>query len=184
MSSVEQPVGESVRGSFWNRIARALRLDPSVFDAVEADPHSILQALPIVLLAGIARGVFDLPTEAGPGVVASTASAIVLWLLATGLLTSVGVNWLHGTSDFREMLRVLGFAAAPLWLLAPAFFLEGRAHDAAGLLVHAWAIAAAVVAVRQALDVSTGRALGVCGLSFALAVGLLLLLGAPMGHCA
>jgi len=159
----------------------ALLLDGRVFDEVEADPEGLLQAACVVLVAGLARGVFSLSGESGPAFVPSLAGAIVLWLLATGLLASVGVRWLHGTSDFHEMLRTLGFAAMPLWLLAPASFLPDPARLGGELLLHAWAIAAAVVAVRQALDVGTARALLACGLALAAAAGLLVLLGGQAG---
>lgn len=182
-NSIETRADDEVGGHFWKRVGRALWLDPRLFDEVEGDPGALRQAVWVVLAAGLASGVFGLSAEGGgPGVVRSLAGAIVLWLVATGLLASVGVRWLHGTTDFREMLRTLGFAAVPLWFLAPAFLLEDRAHAAVGALVHAWAVGAAVVAVRQALDVSTARALAACGLSLALAIGLILLLGLPVVH--
>lgn len=165
---------------FWTRVVRVGRLDVRVLDEVEADPRALLQSLAVVVGAGLARGIFGLSGEVGPGIVGSLAGAVVLWLLSAALLTTVGVGWLHGTSDFREMLRTLGFAVAPLWLLAPAALLGGGGlHLAAGWLLHLWALAAAVVAVRQALDVSTGRALAACALSLGLAIALLVLLGLP-----
>jgi hypothetical protein len=179
--SNEHSTNKDVGGHFWKRIARVLWLDPRLFDEVEEDPRGLLQAVWIVLVAGLSRGGLGLSAEHAPGVVASVAGAIILWLVATGLLTTVGVRWLHGVTDFREMLRTLGFAAVPLWLLAPVVLLEGHAHTAVVGLVHLWAIAAAVIAVRQALDVGTARALAACGLSLALAIGLLLLLGVPHG---
>ena len=162
-----------------HRATRALWLDPRVFDEVERDPHALIQAAWIVIGAGVARGLFGIATETNPGLVGSLAGAIVLWLLATGLLATVGVRWLHGTSDFREMLRTVGFAALPLWFLAPVSLLGGPARVALAVLVHVWAVGAAVVAVRQALDVGTGRALATCALALVVALGLLLLLGVP-----
>lgn len=167
-------------GQFLRRVGRVLRLDTRVFDEVEADPGALPQAAGIVLVAGVARGVFGLALGGGPGFVGSLAGAIVLWLLATSLLTGVGARWVHGTTDFHETLRTLGFAAAPLWLLAPAFFVPSAAAGVAAVVVHAWAIAAAVIAVRQALDVATARALVACGITLALALALLFLLGARM----
>lgn len=167
---------------FWNRAGRVVRLDPSVFDEIALDPRGWIPALSVVLIAGLARGVFDLSVSGVVGVAGSVAGALAMWLVATGLLTSVGVHWLHGTTDFREMLRTLGFAALPLWFLAPAFFLEGVARNAVAGVAHAWAIAAAVVAVRQALECGTARALAACLVAFALAAALLLLLGVPVAH--
>jgi len=169
---------EHVVARFFRRVAGVLRLDPRSFDEVEADPAAFWQAAAIVLVAGVARGVASLASEGGPGLFGGVAGAIVLWLVATSLLTGVGARWVHGTTDFHEVLRTLGFAAAPLWLLAPAFFLQGSAYLGVAVFVHAWAIAAAVIAVRQALDVTTARALAACGIALALAIALLLLLGA------
>ncbi len=170
----------SSRNPFWKRIGFVHRLDSRLFDEVEIDPRALPQAFAIVLVAGLSRGVFGLSAGGVPGVVGSLAGAIALWLMATGLLVSVGVRWFHGTTDFHQMLQTLGFAAAPLWLLAPAFFLGGPAHAAVGVFVHAWAIAAAVIAVRQALDVGTARALATCGLSLLVALVLLLLISVPL----
>jgi len=169
-----------VANQFFRRVGRVLKLDPRVFDEVEGDPAAVRQAAGVVLVAGVARGVASLASEGGPGLVGSVAGAIVLWLLATSLLAGVGARWVHGTTDFHEMLRTLGFAAAPLWLLAPAFFLQGSAYVVVAVFMHVWAIVAAVIAVRQALDVATARALAACGITLALAIGLLFLLGASM----
>ncbi len=165
---------------FWTRLVRVLRLDPNVFEEVEGDPGALPQALAIVVVAGLARGVYALSAGGVPGVAGSLAGAIVVWLVATGLLASVGVRWFQATTDFHEMLRTLGFAALPLWFLAAGFFLAGSAHVAIGVGAHAWAVAAAVVAARQALDVGTGRALAICGLAILVAVGLLLLIALPL----
>ncbi len=177
--STAETSSEGEWASLWKRAYRVLWLDSRPFERVEKDPRGLLPAALIVVAAGGSRGLYDLGAGTGPGFAASLAGAVVLWLLATGLLTSVGVRWLHGTTDFYEMLRTLGFAAVPLWLLAPASLLEGSAHTAAGVVAHLWAIAAAVVGVRQALNVELGRALVACVLALALAIGLLLLLGAP-----
>ena len=75
-------------------------------------------------------------------------------------------------SDLPELLRVLGFAAAP------GVFIALAAMPSAAPIVLAvvalWMIAAAVVAVRQALDYrSTARAVAVCVGGAALAFGVM-----------
>ncbi len=162
---------------FFHRVVRALRLDAAVFDEIEADTAAISQAFTVVVLAGLARGILCLGTS-GPGIAANIALAIVLWVVASALLSLVGVRWVQGTTDFREMLRTLGFAAAPLWFGAPAYFLPAPVQATFTVGLHVWAIWAAVVAIRQALDVDTPRALLACGLALGLTVGLLLLLSA------
>lgn len=173
----EETTAPDRRRPLWQRALGALRLDANVFDEVEGDPSALPQAAVVVVLAGLARGTAALAGDEAPGLLPSVAGAIVMWLLATSLLAAVGVRWLRGTSDFAELLRTLGFAAMPLWLLAPISLLDGPPQLVAEVLVHGWAIAAAGLAVRQALDVGTGRALVACSVSLAVAAGLLLLLG-------
>jgi hypothetical protein len=95
----------------------------------------------------------------------------------------VGVYFMEHTSNYRELLRTLGFASAPqLLLVLRGIPLLGGLIALAAVL---WGLAAWVVAVRQALDVSTGRAVLVCVLAVvvnvACMVGLVLLLGGMIG---
>ena len=168
---------------FWPRVARALRLDPSLYDELEADATGFAQATSVVLVAGLARGVYGLEAEGAVGVVGSLIGAVIIWFAAAAVLSAVGVRWVHGTTDFGEMLRTLGFAAAPLWLLAAGGLVTGPAHLAIGIAAHAWAVAASVVAVRQALDTDTARAFATFGLAIGVGAGLLLLLGALVASC-
>jgi hypothetical protein len=87
------------------------------------------------------------------------------------------------SSDYKELLRTLGFASAPntLAVLGGIPALGGLVTLVAWL----WGLAAFVVAVRQALDVTTGRAIWVCVLAVLLnaacIIGLALLLGGLLG---
>ena len=87
------------------------------------------------------------------------------------------------TSDYKELLRTLGFASAPQVLLV----LSGipAVGGLIGLAAWLWSLAAFVVAVRQALDITTGRSVVVCilavVLNMACVVGLVLLIGALFG---
>jgi hypothetical protein len=87
------------------------------------------------------------------------------------------------TSDYKELLRTLGFASAPQLLLVAAR-IPGLGGIVA-LVAWLWGLAAFVVAVRQALDVTTGRAVVVCILAvlvnIACIAGLVLLFGGLIG---
>jgi len=75
-----------------------------------------------------------------------------------------------------ELLRTLGFAAAPGLIQVCGIFPGLRWPTFA--IGMAWAFAASVIAVRQALDyTSTARALAVCGLGLLLAFGIAAVLG-------
>ncbi|NNL84598.1 MAG: YIP1 family protein [Myxococcales bacterium] len=164
------------RHGFVTRVGRVLRLDPAVFSEIEADRFALPQAAAIVVVAGFSRGLLGLGFP-GPGLAGSVAGGLVLWVVTTALLTVVGVRWVHGTTDFSEMLRTLGFAAVPLWFLAPISWIPSTAtQQVLTFIVQVWALTAGVVAVRQALNVDTPRALLVWLLAVSLTIGLLLLL--------
>jgi hypothetical protein len=173
-----------VRRSFAARFAGALRLDASIFEEVEHDAGALPQAALVVALAGLARGIEMLPEQGWIGAAGSLLAAFVLWLAVTGVVTAIGVRMLGCSSSFLELLRTLGFAAAPLVALVICGLPLGAAGTALSALIHAVGLGALVLAVRQALDVDTTRALLVCigAIGFGLALLLLLgtlLLGAP-----
>jgi hypothetical protein len=168
------------RRSFAARFAGAFRLDASVFEEVEHDARALPQAALFVALAGLARGIQVFPEQGWVGAVASLVAAFALWLAVTAAVTVIGVGILHYTSSFRELLRTLGFAAAPLVALAICGLPLGVAGTALSALVHAVAAGALVLAARQALDTDTLRALLVCAAAIAFGLALLLLLSAVL----
>lgn len=170
----------SGRWSFAARFARALRFDASVFEEVEHDGRALPQAALVVALAGLARGIEVFPDQGWTGAVASLVAAFALWLAVTAAVTAIGVGILHYTSSFHELLRTLGFAAAPLLALAICGLPLGAAGTALSALVHAVAAGALVLAVRQALDTDTMRALLVCAAAIVFGLALLLLLSAVL----
>ena len=163
--------------SFAARFAGAFRLDASVFEEVEHDPGALPQAALVVSLAGLARGVEGFSEQGWVGAAASLVAAFALWLAVTASVTVIGVRMLRCSSSFLELLRTLGFAAAPLVALVICGLPLGAIGTALSALVHAVAIGALVLAVRQALDVDTTRALIVCVGAIGFGLALLLLAG-------
>ena len=163
--------------SFLARFLGALRLDASVFEEVEHDAGALPQSAGVVAIAGLARGIQVLPEQGWIDAVASGIAAFVMWFAVATAVTVIGVRILHGSSSFGELLRTLGFAAAPLVLLALCTLPLGVISTALSALVHAVAIGALVLAVRQALDTNTTRALIVCAGAIGLGLALLFLLG-------
>lgn len=166
---------------FFLRFIGALALDPAAYEDIESDRHSAMQSV-IVVLAVIGAGGVAAMGMGLVGVAGFVTGAIMMlvgWLLWVSLIATIGTTALaepQTRSNARELLRTLGFAAAP------GVFLGFAAMRAAAPFVIAvvsiWMIAAAVVAVRQALDYrSTGRAIGVCALSWALSAGALIATG-------
>lgn len=166
---------------FFLRFVGALALNPAAYEDVEADRRSAMQSV-IVVLAVTAAGGFAAIGLGLVGVTGFVAGAIMMlggWLLWVSLIATIGTTALaepQTRSTARELLRTLGYAATP-----GVFFAFAAMRAAAPLVmavVSVWMVAAAVVAVRQALDYrSTGRAIAVCALSWALSAGLLIAIG-------
>jgi hypothetical protein len=175
------PPVPATRRNFGERLLGALRLDAATFDEIEHDRAALGQAAGVVALGGIAAAIGA--AGEGAGAFGAVLGALVGWLVSAGFVWLVGVIVMSHTSDYPELLRTLGFASAPQLLLVL------RGIPVLGVLVgiaaFLWGLAAWVVAVRQALDVSTGRAAVVCVLAMlvygACIVGLIALLGALLG---
>lgn len=168
------PVGEAPPGPprpFLERLMGALKLDASVYEEVEHDPDALPQALGVVALAAVCGGIGS-AGYGGGAILAGVFAAVIGWLVSAGVIWLVGVRLFEHTSDYGELLRTIGFAQAPQLVLVlaaiPVFGVLVR------LVVFGWGLVAYVVAVRQALDVETGRAVFVCLLAWGLVVVLTL----------
>lgn len=168
--------GGAVRG-FGERLLGALKLDASVYEEVEHDTSAFGQAALVVALAALAQAVATFGETGTSGAFVSLAGGFVGWLLGTGLVWLIGVAILNHTSDYGELLRTLGFASAPGMLGVLGVLPLGPAEALLGLAIFALSTIAAVIAVRQALDVGTGRAIVVCILANLVPVALILGLG-------
>jgi len=181
MTTPTTGVPAPVHHSFVERVIGALRLDAATYDEVEHDPSSLGQAAGVVGLAAIATAIGT--SGQGGSAVGVVLGAVIGWLISTGFIWVVGVFWMKHTSDYKELLRTLGFASSPN-LLAMLGAIPG-VGGVLTLAVGVWGLAALVVAARQALDVSTGRAILVCVLAVlvnaACIIGLMLLLGGLIG---
>ena len=179
--------------NLFNRMIRAARLDVSLYEEVEADKTAIRQALIVVLIysicAGIGAGLVDLP---GIGVgsffwslFVGVLSALGFWLIWSLITYFIGTTLFKGpetSATYGELLRTIGFAATPGIFMIFAFVpFVGWIISLAALV---WMFIAMVIAVRQALDFTTGRAIGTClvggviYLLFAFLLGLIFGLGA------
>lgn len=162
--------------SFTERMIGAATLNVATYEEVEHDRTATGQAAGVVLLVAIAGAIGS--SGAGLlGIVGAVVSAFVGWYLWSAITLFVGTGVFKGTADMGEMLRTIGFAQAPGVLnvlgIVPFF---GNWVRFAVLL---WMLACAVVAIRQALDFTTGKALGTALIGFIVYVvisGLLALL--------
>ena len=83
-------------------------------------------------------------------------SALAGWLIWAGVTYLIGAKLLGGTATWGELVRTLGFAQAPgvLSVLGIIPVVGGVVRFA----VTIWILIAGVIAIRQALDVSTEKA--------------------------
>ena len=183
------PVQPQWKRPFPDRLIAAIRLDATVFDEVEHDRDAIGQAFWVVVLASIAQGLGAIQAPSIPALIGGlfgiSLAGILGWVVGTGVIWLIGVRMMGGTSDYAELLRTVGFASAPKVLFLIGVLPLGAASYLLGLLVLILTTVASVLAVRQALDVTTGRAIVVCVVamvaSFVIAAVLGTFIGMSMG---
>lgn len=154
--------------SFTDRMIGAAKLDVRIYEEVEADKTAMGQALTVVVLQSVAAGIGSLTTGGVTGLIGGIVGGLLGWFLWAFVVFLIGTKLLpepQTHSDMGELLRTIGFAAAPgvLLVLGAIPVLGGLVSFAVSI----WMLVAMVIAVRQALDYkSTGRAIGVCVLGW------------------
>lgn len=140
------------RRPFIGRMIGAATLDVSVYEEVEADTTATGQAAGVVAIAAAASAIGALHGNF-IGAIIGQLVGWGLWALVTYL---IGVNLFGGKATWGELLRTLGFAQAPNVFLAIAFIplLGWIVRGIVGI----WVLITGFVAIRQALDVSNGKA--------------------------
>ncbi len=163
-----------------SRMFRAARLEVDLYEEVEADTEATSQAIAVVVIAALASGIgsalgglFLRRGMAGffGGLIISPIMALITYF--------IGVNLFGGTADYGEMLRTIGFAYTPNVLRVASFIpCVGWLVALAGSV---WALVAGVVAVRQALDFDTGKAILTCIIGWIIALILSMVVSATLG---
>ena len=144
------------KSSFLKRAIGAALFKVAIYEEVEHDRGATAQAAGVVGLVAIAAAAGGL--EFGiMGLIAGVLAAYIGWALWSGTCYIVGVQLFEGTADWGELLRTIGFAQSPGVLLVLGV-LPGAGFPLY-LLILVWMIGTVLVAIRQALDFSTGRAL-------------------------
>jgi hypothetical protein len=152
--------------TFGERMLRAARLDAALYEEVEADTTATRQALGVVVLASVAAGI-GLGAGLG-GMIVGILISLPTWYLWAFLTYWIGTRMLpepQTSASHGELLRVIGFAAAPgvIRVLGIIPFLRGLVFFVAAV----WMLVAGVVAVRAALDYrSTWRAVVVVAIGW------------------
>jgi Yip1-like protein len=168
--------------TFARRVLGAMVLDRRTYEEVEADAGATGQAVGVVVLASVAGGIGVLGLGAAQtpqSLVAGIVGSLIGWMAWAALTYLIGTRLLpepQTKADFGELLRTIAFASAPGFfrVLGTIPFLGGIIYAIASM----WMLLAMIVAVRQALDYqSTGRAVGVCVVGWALSLVVAAIIG-------
>ncbi len=169
--------------NFQERIIRAAKLDVNLYEEVEADKTAMGQAMGVVVLSSIAAGIGAIARGGLGGIFMGTIIALISWYIWAYLTYFIGTKWLpepQTRADLGELLRTIGFSSSPglIRVLGIIPGLGGLVFFAASI----WMLVAMVIAVRQALDYkSTGRAIGVCVIGWAIQILILVVLFSILG---
>lgn len=163
---------------FLRRLMGAALLDHSTYEDVEADRRATPHAIAVVLLSSLAAGIgLAGPRGSGSAIALFAVTSVLalgVWATFALITLQVGTHALRTADtsvDIGELLRTLGFAAAPGLLQVFALFSPVPLLTSALALV--WTMAASVVAVRHALDFqSTWRAAAVCAVGWGLPLAI------------
>ena len=148
-----------------DRVLRAVRLDPDFYQEAEADTGLNQEALMVVIIAAVLSGIGAFLQglisfrfgAAFTGLIFGAIFAVIGYYIWAYVTHFVGTRFFDGTADVGELLRTLGYASAPNAL---SFFVFIPCIGWIPALVGSlWALAAGIVAVREALDVTTGKAI-------------------------
>ncbi len=150
-------MADVTHGSLVQRMMGAAMLNAATYEEVEADRTATGQAAMVVGIVAVATAIGAIGDGAS-GIIAGLLSAFLGWIVWSAITYFVGTKLFGGTADMGEMLRTIGFAQSPgvLNILGIIPILGGLVRFA----VLIWILVAAVVAIRQALDFDTGKAVG------------------------
>jgi hypothetical protein len=135
------------------RMVRATKLDVDLYEEVEHDPAYTTEAGIIVAIVSLlgAIGAALLTNDSRIGAfIGALLLGLVGWLVWAAITDFVGRTLFDATSDIGEMLRVTGYAQSVRVLAIIPII---------GWLAAIWSLVCMVVALRQGLDISTGKAI-------------------------
>lgn len=168
-----QQAGGMDVNSLMQRVRRLAMLDTTVFDEVRTDANSTIPAMIVAAVSMLLFGlggwlwwIFNGPDYEGyvtagdiflKSFIIGSILAIVLWGVALGITYVVLTQLFRARADINELVRVMGFAAAPLAL--GLFLFVPVADFGIGLTVLALFFGTNVLAVQSATDAPGGKVL-------------------------
>jgi len=146
--------------SIVDRMLGALRLQSAVYEEIEADQKATGEAAFIIVATSLVSGAVNgVLTGASSGFFGALGS-LLGWAFYAWIAYIVGVKLLPGPetkSSWGELARTLGYANTARFLII--FELVPGLRAITRTVVAIWVLVATVVALRSALDITTGRAI-------------------------
>ena len=146
---------EQGMGSITDRMKGAAMLDVATYEEVEADTTATGQAAVVVVLGAVAAAIgasgFGLR-----GMIGAPIASLIGWVLWAGATYFIGAKVFGGTATWGELLRTIGFAHSPKVLAVLGII--PILGPIVGFIIGIWLLATGLIAIRQALDISTGKA--------------------------
>jgi hypothetical protein len=139
-----------------DKMIRAAKLDVRLYEEVEKNSEATKEAFLVVLIGAICNGIGSIGVLGAKGIIAGLISAIIGWVLWS-IVILIGAKVFKHTYDMGGLFRCLGFAYSPL-----ALMILGVIPVIGGIIrfvAFIWVLVAFTVAVRQALNCETGRAI-------------------------
>ena len=174
-----QQAGGMDVNSLMKRLQRLAMLDTTVFDEVRGDPAMTLPAVIVAVVstfifgfggylwyafnvdyAFISKGDMFLKSF-----IIGSILSVVLWAVWLGITYVILTQLFRARADINELVRVMGFAAAPLALGILIFI--PQLDFAIGLTVVALFFGTTFIAVQSATDAAAGRTLIAVAAGFA-----------------
>lgn len=158
----------------FGRALRAAKLDVTLYKEVEADTSLNREALMVVIIAvllsffgsvvgaifsSVLGGIFGAQIGFGTLLVAAVVAAIwtaIGYYIWSYLTWFIGTRFFGGTAEPGELMRTIGYAYAPQWLNVLNFI--PCVGGLLSIVVSIWSLVAGIIAIREALDFDTGKA--------------------------
>ncbi len=153
-------VQPAVGTSLVDRMIGVVKLDIPTYESIERDRDATTQALIVVAIVAIAGGIGAIRDDGVSGLIGGLVGAIVGWIVFSFVAYFVGTRLIPGENTAAtpgELLRTIGFAQTPGVL--SVFGLLGVLGAPIVIAGGIWGIVTAIVGLKTALEMSTGRAI-------------------------
>ncbi len=173
--------------SLIQNMIRAAKLDVDFFNAVEHDESKNSEALLVVIIAAVASaigsgagGLFARGLMSGLlWAIFGLLSVIIGYYLWSYLTYFIGVNLFGGEAEVGEVLRTIGYAQSPRVLSVLSFI--PCLGWAISLAASIWALIAGIIAIREAMDFDTGKAVLTVFIAWLVVTILSMIIAIPLG---